>query len=121
MKFPLFVCAALALAACAKSPDKIAAVEVDRNSFAAYNCNQLRQSYVENVQNLQVLSAAQKSAQDADALGVFLIGLPVSSMGGGDKETDIAVTKGRLQGIQRTAVAKNCTLPEVQVVTPAKK
>lgn len=45
---------------------------------------------------LNALSAAQKSTASSDALGVFLLGLPLGSMSGNDKEALIAVAKGRV-------------------------
>lgn len=44
-------------------------------------------------QRLAELSSVQQSAATNDALGVFLIGLPVGSMGGGDHEAEIARLK----------------------------
>ncbi len=42
----------------------------------------------------------QKDAVTGDAVGVLLIGVPVSSATGGDRETAIAVEKGRLAAIE---------------------
>ena len=44
-------------------------------------------------ERLAELSQVQQSAATNDALGVFLIGLPVGSMGGGDHEVEIARLK----------------------------
>lgn len=44
---------------------------------------------------LATLTNQQSQAANRDALGVFLIGVPVASMSGGDHETEIAVLKGR--------------------------
>jgi hypothetical protein len=59
-------------------------------------------------QDLENLSAAQKNAASGDAMGVFLLGLPLSSMSGNDKEALIAVAKGKIQAIDRLSVAKHC-------------
>ncbi len=54
-------------------------------------------------------SHVESNAATNDALGVFLIGLPVSSMSGGDKEAAISVAKGQLQEIDRVQQVKGCS------------
>ncbi|WP_133123853.1 hypothetical protein [Phyllobacterium zundukense] len=49
-------------------------------------------------QQLAALSTVQQSAATNDALGVFLIGLPVSSMAGGDHGAEIARLKACTMG-----------------------
>ncbi|EKX55718.1 hypothetical protein D516_3978 [Rhodobacter sp. AKP1] len=39
---------------------------------------------------------------------MFLLGLPLSSMSGGDQEAMIAIAKGKIQAIDRQVVAKGC-------------
>lgn len=99
---------ALLVAACAKQPENIAAVEVGANEYRGLSCKQLTETRVATAQNLENLSAAQKNAASGDAMGVFLLGLPVSSMSGNDNETAIAVTKGRLQALDREIARKSC-------------
>lgn len=43
---------------------------------------------------LAELSAEQKRAANTDAMGVFLVGLPIGSMNGPDHEAEIARLKG---------------------------
>lgn len=100
--------AALTLSACAKDPDNIAAVNIGQNEYRGYSCSQLRTTELKYNQALANLSAQQKDAQAGDAFGVFLLGLPLASMGGADKETQIAVTKGHLQAIELELARKNC-------------
>lgn len=98
----------LTLTACAKQPDQIAAVEVGTDSYTRYSCSQLRNEKTKISQELENLSAKQKSAASGDAWGVFLLGLPVSSMSGNDQEALIAIAKGKVQAIDRQMVAKGC-------------
>lgn len=102
-----------ALVGCAKAPEEIAAVDMGTAEYRPMNCTNLRRAYVSEVQKLTALSAAQKSAQGGDAMGVFLLGLPLSSMAGEDKEAQIAITKGRLNGIISVATSKHCQLPQI--------
>ena len=71
------------LAACATRPDKIAAVP---NSGPCTDADRTR---------LATLYGKQDKAATGDALGVFLIGVPVSSLAGADNEAEIAILKGR--------------------------
>ena len=98
-----------ALVACAQSPEKIAAVKIEDSTYAAQSCRTLAQHELQQTQLLNALSASQKKAASGDAWGVFLLGLPISSMSGSDKETEIAVTKGRLDTIDRQQAAKGCS------------
>ena len=96
------------LAACAKQPDQIAAVQVGDDAYSRYSCSQLRTEETKISQELENLSASQKSAASGDAWGVFLLGLPISSMSGNDQEALIAVAKGKLQQIDLQQERKNC-------------
>ena len=71
------------LAACATPPDKIAGVPNSGPCTAA------------DRQRLAVISNQQNKSATGDALGVFLIGVPLASMSGGDHEAEIAILKGR--------------------------
>jgi hypothetical protein len=99
---------ALLLSACAKQPDQIAAVDIGADSYARYSCQQLVSEKTKISQDLANLSARQKSAASGDAWGVVLLGLPLSSMSGGDQEALIAVAKGKVQALDRQIVAKGC-------------
>jgi hypothetical protein len=96
------------VAACAKQPDQIAAVQVGEDAYSRYSCAQLRAEETKISQELENLSASQKSAASGDAWGVFLLGLPISSMSGNDEEALIAVAKGKLQQIDLQQERKNC-------------
>ncbi|PJE32660.1 hypothetical protein PSM7751_01419 [Pseudooceanicola marinus] len=100
--------AVLAVAACAKKPDQIAAVELPDDTYRAASCRSLAAEKLKISQELANLSAKQQTAANGDAWGVFLLGLPVSSMSGNDQETMIAVAKGKIQSIERTQTAKGC-------------
>lgn len=47
---------------------------------------------------LATLSKQQSDAATADTIGVILIGVPMASAIGGDKEAEIAILKGRCNG-----------------------
>ena len=96
----------LALGACAQSPDKIAAVPMPTSPYVGLSCSELAQEETRLTSELAALSADQDRIVSADAWGVFLIGVPASAITGGDKETFIAVAKGRLDAIDVVQAGK---------------
>lgn len=82
MKYALVT--ALFLAGCATAPDRIA-------PSVASGCSP------SDGARLVELTAEQSRAARNDAIGVFWIGLPVSSMAGHDHEAEIARLKACLQ------------------------
>lgn len=71
------------LVGCATPPERIAGVP---NAGPCTDADK---------QRLAIISNKQSQAATGDALGVFLIGVPVSSLAGADNETEIAILKGR--------------------------
>lgn len=59
-------------------------------------------------QNLTTLSSAQNDAATGDAFSVFLIGVPLANVADGDKEGLIAVSKGKVQALERAKLSKKC-------------
>ncbi len=115
----LAVAMAVTLSACAKAPDQIAAVQIEDSTYASASCKSLVKNEIRQTQLLHALSADQKKAKNGDAWGVFLLGLPISSMSGADKETEIAVTKGRLDAIRRQQASKGCEGAPEEALRPA--
>ena len=77
---------------------------MDEGEYSRMTCRQLAVEETEITSELNSLSAQQNS----DALGVFLLGIPWSSMSGNDKEALIAVAKGRLDAIDSVQARKGC-------------
>lgn len=97
-----------AVSSCAKRPDAIVPVDIPMAVYDSQNCQQLGNELIKEQQNLAAVSKAQNEAATGDAVGVFLIGVPMSSAVGGDKEGQVAVSKGKVQAIENTLKAKGC-------------
>ena len=108
MKKPFLLISLVILGACAKQPENIAAVNIGSGAYANYSCSSLRTEKLQISQELEILSAKQKNVANSDALGVFLLGIPWSSMSGNDQEALISVAKGTMQAIDQRSLAKNC-------------
>jgi hypothetical protein len=98
----------LVLSACAEQPENIAAADLGPNPYNGFGCTQLAQEELRVSQALENLSADQRRAANGDAWGVFLLGLPMSSMSGNDQESAIAVARGRLQAIDQRQAQLGC-------------
>lgn len=98
-KFLILAAAAAALGACAKSPDAIAPVSMG-NAYAGVSCQAASAELTAARANLTALESAQRGAAAGDAIGVFLIGVPTSSLMGGNKEGQIATEKGRVIALE---------------------
>jgi hypothetical protein len=99
---------AIAVSACSKPPQDIAAADVGDQGYSRLSCAQLHTNQITISQNLDTLSAEQRDARSGDTVGVLLLGLPLSRMSGGDKETQIAVTKGKLNAVNSAISQKHC-------------
>ena len=109
MKKVILAAAALAaLSSCAKRPDAIVPVDIPMAAYANQSCASLGQELIREQRNLAAVSKAQNEAATGDAVGVFLIGVPMSSAVGGDKEGQVAVAKGKVQAIENTLKSKGC-------------
>jgi Skp family chaperone for outer membrane proteins len=98
--FALVGLAALALtAACAPGPDSIAPVSMG-NAFADMSCQQAAANLAAERQTTQALAAKQRGAQIGDAVGVFLIAVPVSSLTGGNVAGDLGMSKGKVAALE---------------------
>jgi hypothetical protein len=89
----------LTVSACASSPSAIAPVSMG-NAFASMSCQQAQASLGQERQTLAALESKQRGAVIGDAVGVFLIAVPVSSLTGGDKEGEIAASKGKVMAYE---------------------
>ena len=99
MKFVYALAALPLVAACAQSPASIQPVSMG-NAFAAISCEQAQLDMTAERQALAALESKQKGAVAGDAIGVFLIGVPVSSLTGGDVAGHIAASKGKVLALE---------------------
>lgn len=103
-----FLIALIVLASCAKRPDAIAPIVMPANAYAALTCDQLAAAHRRASDDLSVASMQQNEAATGDAVGVFLIGVPVSSAFGGNKEGQVALHKGEVIAIEAEQRNKRC-------------
>lgn len=104
----VMLASSLALASCAKRPDAIVPVDIPMAAYSGQSCEGLAQELLKEQSNLAAVSKQQNQAATGDAIGVFLIGVPASSTFGGDKEGQVAVSKGKVNAIESSLKSKGC-------------
>lgn len=118
-KTALAVLVAAAAAGCAKNPDAIVPITMPVNAYSGLSCEQLAAEHRRSSEALAAVSEQQKQAATGDAVGVFLIGVPVSSLSGGDKEGLVAQHKGEIVAIEGAMRSQQCTPPAPVAPPPA--
>lgn len=100
---------ALSVAGCASSPENIKPTYTSEDHYLGLTCEQLGQESQRLNDALKTASEKQKSASSKDALGVFLIGMPLGSMSGEDIGPEVARLKGEVEAVQRAQNRKGCS------------
>ena len=98
---------ALMLASCANRPDSIHAEYVSHDRYTGLSCPDLATRLFEKHVQLQNASQQQNNAANADAVGVFLVLVPVSKLTG-DHEAEVAHFKGEIEAIETAQVKNKC-------------
>jgi hypothetical protein len=100
--------AALAISACAKSPDAIQASYVSEVPYLSWTCPQLSEETQRLSGALARASAQQERARGNDIAGVIFLGFPVSSLSGDNVAPEVARLKGEEEAVRKAMIRKNC-------------
>ncbi len=100
---------AISLSACAKHPDSIAATYVSQASFRGLSCGALAQESLRLNSVLSRASTQQENARTNDAIGILLIGIPVSTLSGDNIAPEIARLKGEQEALNRRMLEAGCS------------
>lgn len=103
--FPILL--TVLFSACAKRPHDIAPDPVPRASFERMDCAGLTGKLQATQAELDKYTRLQDSKADNDAMGVLLLGLPLSKLTG-DHERDIARLKGELIAMKDAQASQKC-------------
>lgn len=109
MKRLAILAAAAAVSACAKNPESIAPLVLPTTAYMHMDCKELNETYGRSARALTDVERTQRQAVTGDAVGVFLIGVPLSSLAGADNEGTVALRKGELLAIDQVQQNKGCT------------
>lgn len=103
----LAVAVAVALSACANRPESIHASFVSHEKFTHLDCAALAAKLADTRSELEKVSKMQDGKATADAVGVFLLGIPFSKLSG-DHEADVARLKGEVEAIDTAQIKGKC-------------
>ena len=96
------------LVGCAIPAERVVAAAVPDEIYAGHSCSQLKVDRAEAALAVSTLSQQQASAVTGDTVGVLMVGLPLSSMGGSDVRAKLGEMKGRLIAIDTVIAKKKC-------------
>lgn len=110
MRTSFLVCVAAAVAAgCAKSPEGIAPAYISPLTYQNLECDQLAEENGRVAAALAQVSQQQRDARTNDTVGVIFLGLPVSTLSGGNVADQVARLKGEQQTLSQVATQKRCS------------
>lgn len=112
-------CAVVLVASCAKNPEAIVPLSMPANAYSGLSCDQLNAEFQKSAGALHGVEVQQRQAVTGDAIGVFLIGVPMSGLTGADKEGAVAQRKGEVIAIQSAQRSQGCTVSQIPA-PPAK-
>jgi hypothetical protein len=103
----------IAIAGCAKQPDKIAATYVSPATFASYSCKQIITERNSVVTRVNEVTGQQKKKADADAaavgIGMIVFWPALFALAVGDNvKEELASLKGNYEALTASGKKKNC-------------
>lgn len=103
------------MSGCAAAPASIAPMQISESKYSNYDCDQLSLEQDKLTTELTMYSMTQEQTKANDALGVFMLGLPLGSMSGGNKAPEISMLKGEIKAIHIIGTGKDCNLQFPQI------
>jgi hypothetical protein len=103
----LLIVASIIISGCASRAASIAPIAIPSANYKGLSCSETKQTLNVKRERQQVLINAQNNAATGDAVGVFLLLLPVGSIFGAEKEGLLAQVKGEVLALEG-AVSINC-------------
>lgn len=100
------------LMSCATQPDKIKATTISPDTYADFDCNQVRQEILRVHERVSSIAGMQRTKAKSDAMavgvGLVLYWPALFLVAGGDMDEEIASLKGQYEALSVTAEDKNC-------------
>lgn len=109
---------AVALSACAASPESIQAANYDLGPYAHLNCRQLADYNAMLNDRLAQASADEESARTEDAIGLLTVGMNFGSASHKWTAWQVSDLKGRIAAVQRVEIGNVCPRQRVAAGGP---
>ncbi len=97
----------LMVSGCATRPESIHADFVSYERYTGMSCAELASRLAQTNGQLDAASRSQNNMANADAVGVFLVLVPVSKLTG-DHEAEVARLKGEVEALQTAQIKGRC-------------
>lgn len=97
----------LAVSGCATRASGVVPMSISALEYASLSCEETRTALESAREREIVLTRQQNTAATLDAVGVFFIAVPASSVFGGDKAGELARAKGEVRALE-SALQTNC-------------
>lgn len=98
----------LGVAGCATKPSRIAPLNVSPLVYGSKSCAEVAELAAKTDASLQEMIVRQNRARKTDTIGVIMLGLPMGSITGKDREADVARLKGEKIALEQAAKDKGC-------------
>ncbi|MBB4081699.1 hypothetical protein [Brevundimonas lenta] len=106
------LCASLALAACASSPESIEATYISPATYGSLDCAQLEQELIRVGNRVNVVTGRQRSQAQNDAMvmgvGLVLFWPALFFLKGNGGATELGQLKGEYDALHANATEKRC-------------
>ena len=90
----------LVLAGCASRASSVAPIAVPSANYSGLSCDETKVMLEQKRAGMQALTRKQNNAATGDAVGVFLVLLPLASVFGADIEGELAQAKGEVMALE---------------------
>ena len=101
------VLSSLVIAGCASRASSVAPVAIPSANYKGLSCDETKVALEQKRAKMYALTNQQNNAATGDAVGVFLVLLPIGSIFGADVEGELAQAKGEVLALEG-AVSINC-------------
>lgn len=116
------LCAALAVSACASSPENVRSQYVSPAQYASYNCQEIETDLRAISQEVHVLTGQQRRRANQDAwatgVGIVVFWPALFFLMRGDKQDDLARMKGEYEALVAQSRRKDCTGLQMAMANP---
>ncbi|MBT4939405.1 MAG: hypothetical protein HON14_09765 [Rhodospirillaceae bacterium] len=96
----VIILAALAVSGCASRASSVAPSAIPSANYKGLSCAETKVALEQKRAKKNALTTQQNNAATGDAVGVFLVLLPVGSIFGADKEGELAQAKGEVLALE---------------------
>lgn len=101
--------ATLAITGCASRASSVVPLNISSSTYTKHTCEQLNTQLNQKRAEQAALTSTQNKAATGDAIGVFLVLLPVGSIIGDDVEGELSKVKGEVIALEGAFRENGCS------------